>query len=279
VNSESLNDLLGRFHRKVAWISGLRLLATLMVIMLVAWSFWEPPFLEGTVTLAIIGGLLVIWVVLAIGSVHLTRTLQMARVLLSAGQQDNAEVWFRRVMISLSLTPQTQFIACQHLASIYFLRDAHEDVVTVCQELLRHRLGRLKHVWINTRLMLTDSLLVLNRVSEAYDAIRPIYEAPLTLADRMKLLPIQLRYELTANQAAASVQALPEKVRIAELLDSQQAALVHALLAEACRRRSMTAESNFLLRRARLYGDLEPLAQRYALLLPMVAPGVANPGS
>ena len=50
-------------------------------------------------------------------------------------------------------------------------------------------------------------------------------------------------------------------------------------LAEACRRRSMAAESRYLLKRARLYADLEPLAQRYALLSPLVALDAAGSGS
>jgi hypothetical protein len=117
--------------------------------------------------------------------------------------------------------------------------------------------------------MLAESLLSLDRVGEAYEAMRPVYDVPLTLADRMKLLPVQLWYELQAGQAIASVESLPEKVRIAELLDSQQAALVHAMLAGPCRQRAMPAESEFLLRRARLYADLEPIIQRYPVLAPI----------
>jgi hypothetical protein len=107
-------------------------------------------------------------------------------------------------------------------------------------------------------------------VDAAYDAMRPVYDTQLSLSDRMKLLPVQLRYELAADHSSASVNALAEKVRVAELLDSSQAALVHAMLAEACRRESMPDQQAFLLKRARLYHDLEPLAEQYALITPIV---------
>ena len=120
--------------------------------------------------------------------------------------------------------------------------------------------------------MLADSLLTLDREAEAYEAMRPMYDLPLSLADRMKMLPLQLRYESAGSPDGLAVESLAEKVRIAELLDSQQAALVHAMLAEACRRQSMSAQSDFLLRRARLYADLEPARRAISGSRPIASP-------
>ena len=69
------------------------------------------------------------WVILAIASIHLSRTLQMARVLLGTGQTDNARVWLGRVMTGLSLSPRIQLVACQHLASSFFLEEAYREMV------------------------------------------------------------------------------------------------------------------------------------------------------
>jgi len=279
VKEESLDGLLRRFHRRVGFVIVVRAMAMLLIVLLAVWSVWEPTFLDRRAVTMVFGGVFLLWICLAISSMHQSRTLQMARVLLGTGQSDNARVWLGRVMTGLSLSPRIQFVACQHLAFVFFARSAHKEVVAICYELLRHRLGRLRHVIVNTRLMLADSLLTLDRVAEAYEAIVPVYELSLSLADRMKLLPVQLRYELTAGQSALVVRSLPEKVRVAELLDSQQAALVHAMLAEGCRQQSMSAESAFLLRRARLYADLEPLTQRYGVLLPLVSTGEAAGGT
>ncbi len=269
MNPEPLDSLLHRFRRQIILIGALRVLGVLLFAFLIAWSAWQPTFMDKRTPALLVGGILLLWLILAVASINQSRTLQMARVLLGTGQTDNARVWLSRVMTGMSLSPRNQFIACHHLASLFAYKHSHHEVIAVCTELLRHRLVRLRHIVVNTRLMLAESLLSLDRVGEAYEAMRPVYDLPLTLADRMKLLPVQLWYELQAGQAISSVQSLPEKVRIAELLDSQQAALVHAMLAEACRQRAMPAESEFLLRRARLYADLEAIIQRYPVLAPI----------
>lgn len=220
---------------------------------------------------AIFIGTLVIWALTMINSARVARGLQTAGALLSIGQLDDAEVWLRRVLERFSLSARTKILACQQIASLLFRRDDHQNVVLVCTELLKQRLNRFQSVWVNTRLMMADSLLMLDRVPEAYEAIRPVYDVELSLADRMKLLPLQLRYELAANYTSAAVQGLPEKLRVAELLDSPRAALVHALLAEACRRSNMPDQQQFLAQRAWLYHDLDQLAERYPLIAPIAA--------
>jgi len=271
VNTDDLDNLLRRFHRRVNHIGVIRTLGVLAVVLLGVWSTWEPAQLDRRMAALLIGGVLLGWIVLALVTIHLARMLQMARILLGTGQTDNARVWLGRVMTGMSLSSRIQLVACQHLASSFSSKDAHHEVVLICRELLRHRLGRLKNVAVNARLMLADSLLMLDRLAEAYEAIRPVYDLPLSLADRMKLLPIQLRYELRAEQPALAAESLPEKVRIAELLESPQAALVHAMLAKACRRQAMHAQAEFLIRRARLYADLAPLAQRYKVIADIAA--------
>ncbi|MGQ9648881.1 MAG: hypothetical protein ACUVXJ_02095 [Phycisphaerae bacterium] len=266
-----LDNLLRRFHRRINQIAAIRVLAILAVASLAVWSTWEPTQLDRRVAALLVAVVLAGWIVLALVSFHLARMLQMARILLGTGQTDNARVWLGRVMTGWSLSSRIQLAACQHLASSFSAKDGHEEVVSICRELLRHRLGRLKSVAVNTRLMLVDSLLMLDRVGEAYEALKPLSDLPLSLADRMKMLPIQLRYELRAGQPALAVESLSEKVRIAELLESPQAALVHAMLAKACRRHGMHAQAEFLMRRARLYADLAPLAQRYKVIADIAA--------
>lgn len=214
---------------------------------------------------------LVGWVAIVVRTMRLARQLHAAGVLLSIGRLDDAEVWLRRMIARFSLSARSKLMACQQVAALLFRRECYRDVVLVCRELLRQRLTRFRQIWVTARLMLADSHLMLGEVSEAYEAIRPVYESELSLSERLKLLPIQLRYELAADHAVSAVQAMDEKVRFAELLESPQAALVHALLAEACRRQSMPSERAFLAERARLYHDLEELAERYPVIRPIAA--------
>jgi len=271
VNTPQLDALLRGFRRQLRMIRVARFVLLAGTAVAVIWASRLPHPDNKRMMFAIFIGTLVIWVLTMIKNAKDGRYVQTAGALLSVGQLDDAEVWLRRVLEQFSLSARAKLVACQQLASLLFRRDDHQNVVRVCAELLQQRSGRLHSIWINTRLMMADSLLMLDRVPEAYDAIRPVYDATLSLSDRMKLLPLQLRYELAADYPSAAVQALPEKLQIAELLDSPRAALVHALLAEACRRTHMTEQQAFLTERAWLYHDLDELAVRYPVIAPIAA--------
>ncbi|GMV97569.1 MAG: hypothetical protein HRF43_03870 [Phycisphaerae bacterium] len=277
--SPSTIELLVRgFRRSVAAARAVRILLTAAFCVLVIWALQLPePQARRALGLLVLGGL-VLWAGAIIRSVRLTRELQTGNMLMAMGRLDDAEACLGRVLRRFSLSPQVKFLVFQQLAALFFQRQRHDDVVIVCHELLRQPIRRLHGVWLNTRLLLADVLLLEDRVAEAYGAMRPVYDAPLTLTDRMKLLPIQLRYELASNHAESAVGGLAEKVRIAELLESPAAGLVHALLAEACRRLSRPAQQAFLAERARLYCDLAPIARRYPVIAPIAAEAPADPG-
>lgn len=271
MTSSQLAELLHTFQRQVRRIRVFRLFLLVGTALAVLYASSLPQPDNKRLIFAIFIATLVIWALTMMNSARVARYLQTASALLSIGQLDDAEVWLRRALQRFSLSARTKILACQQIASLLFRRDDHQSVVLVCGELLKQRLTGFQSVWVNTRLMMADSLLMLDRVPEAYEAIRPVYDAELSLSDRMKLLPLQLRYELAADYPSAAVQGLPEKLQVAELLDSPRAALVHALLAEACRRSNMSEQQAFLTERAWLYHDLDQLAQRYPIIAPVAA--------
>jgi hypothetical protein len=270
VNQAALDALLRRFRRQLTAAHVLRvgLLAALGVSLI--WAARSPAPGGGRMVFLVALAGAAIWIALLIKSMGLARRIQTGSTLLSLGQLDDAEVWLRQAMMCFSFSARSKIVACQQLASLFFRRDSYAEAIVLCRELLRHRLRGLRNVWINARLLLADSLLMLDEVAGAYEALGPVCNVSLSLAERMKLLPIRLRYELAADHAASCVQSLKEKVRIAELLDAPRAALVHALLAEACRRQAMPAQQAFLCERARLYHDLNELVERYPLIAPVV---------
>ncbi len=268
MSATPLHNLLRTFRWHVAAIRLIRVAALLSFMAVMLWASGLDGSTGHRAAFLFAAAGVVLWILLMLDTIRRAREVQAGSILVATGQLDRAEQWLRDSLQRFSLSLQAKIMACQQLASLYFRKEAHQDVVAICRVLLRQRLGSVRNALINTRLMLSDSLLMLDRVSEAYEAMRPVYDTPLSLADRMKLLPIQLRYELAADHAASAVQGLPEKVQIAELLDSPRAALVHALLAEACRRQSMPRQHEFLARRARLYHDIEPIIARYAVIAP-----------
>jgi hypothetical protein len=270
VKAASLDTLLRTFRRHLAAIRIVRATFLLLLVGGMMWAMSLPQPAGRRAMFAVVLGGLIAWIALLLNTMRHAREVQTSGILISTGQLDRGEQWLRRMITRFSFSVHAKILACQQLAALCFQRHQYDDVVQICRELLRHRLGRQGSLWMNTRLMLADTLLLLDRVGEAYESLRPIYNVPLPLSARMKLLPIQLRYELAADHAGSAVQDLSEKVQIAELLDSQFAALVHALLAEACRRQNMPAQSDFLKRRARLYHDLDSVVGRYAMIAPVV---------
>ncbi|HSW45011.1 MAG TPA: hypothetical protein VLM89_05525 [Phycisphaerae bacterium] len=270
--AENLTKLLRTFRRQMV---ALRFLRWMAVVLLAAAMVALPKAgIMPAWSILLIGlGLLVPAGLLIVHSFRLAREIQAGGVLLSIGKLDDAAAWLKRGLSRFALSGRAKIMAAQLLASLLQRRGEHEDAVTVCREVLRQPLRRLQYVWVNTRLMLADSLLILGHLQEACETLRPIHGVPIPLEARLRLLPIQLRYELTAGDAGSAASELPEKVRLAELMDSSSAALTHALLAEACRRLDRSAERDFLAARANLYHDLGPLASQQPLIEPIAAAG------
>ncbi len=264
--NEKLQLLLRTFRRQLTAAQAIRALAIAAVFAAILWSGSLPePQGRRMLFLLLMAGA-VFWFLSLLKTVRMARQLQAGSVLIASGQLDRAETWLTQTISRFSLSAQPKLMAGQQLASVYFRRGQYQDAVAICRELLRQRLAGVRGLLVSTRLLLADALLMLDRVGEAYEAMLPVYGDSLSLSERMRLLPIQLRYELSAGHAAHAVQNLPERVQIAELLDPQGAALAHALLAEACRRQQMLPHSAFLAARARLYADLTPIAERYPVI-------------
>lgn len=264
------------FRRNIRLAQALRIMVLLAMGGLLFRSLVLPGDGGRTMFLLVALGGLMLWMAFLLRSVRLLREIQAGNLLIAIGRLDDAEARISRMLKRFSLSARGQFMLLQQLAGLLFHRDRYQDVVLICRELLRNGIGRIQGLGLNTRLLLADCLLLLGDVNEAYKAIRPVYDLPLTLSERMKLLPIQLRYELAAGHTAAAAQELVEKVQVAELLDSPHAALVHALLAEACRRESRTSQQAYLAERARLYHDLQPLAEKYPVIRPLLGSGTTD---
>lgn len=278
MNGQAVQQFLSDFRRQLILVKLTRAATFAFFTGSIFWLLYSPSRPDEQIAWLLGGALILLYLLLFFSSARSNRAVQTGNLLLAAGRLDDAQVWLQRAISGFSLSAKLNLAAGQSLAAVYFQRESHQEVVSICRELLRHRLlRRIQNVWIATRLMLTDSLLCLDRLEEAYEVMRPLYDVDLNLSDRLKLLPLQVRYELALDQTSSSLDNLPEKVKLAELLDSKRAALVHALLAEACRRENKDHPHQLLARRAQLYHDLPPLAEKYPAITPTAATwGVIN---
>lgn len=257
-----VDTLLRCFRRRMAYSTATRWLIVLSILL--AFAVPAPSEATGPSVFATLWLVMVLlgWLLLVVVSIRAAQTAQLASTLLSAGRLDEAEQALARVLTSYSIFRSTLLAASQQLGALLHARKQHSQAVKVFQTILWSvggRVGRQRSLEATVRLLWADCELAIGNLQGAYAAFQPVYGLPLTLPERLMLLPIELRYDLAAGYTKHAVTNLSEKVRHAELFESPQAAWVHAMLAEACRREGMANRAEFLHRRAMLYHDLNDL--------------------
>ena len=269
-------DVPARFRRQMRTADLLRgCLALALGGGLIAYCF-AAPGTRGYVAAA----LLVVsgtWIVLLLRTIGQLRRARTSSALLKEGRIEEAHQELLGALDSLSPLRSIKILACHYLAVAAHLGRRYGETAAICRELLAHPLGAMANLGTATRLILVDSLLMLDEFDAAAPVIQQIGASPLSLTDRLTFLPIELRYQLATDQAAQAVESLPSKARLAELLDSSAAALTHALLAEACMRMKLTPQHEYLLRRAALLADLQPIVTRYRPILQNLNVEAAGP--
>lgn len=257
--------IVSRFRRDVILAQCVRWVFFGAFVVCVIWLMRAPADLQkwGMVGVAV---LVLSWVLLAGRSIRHARSAGAGTALLAAGRLEEAQRKLLEDLGGFTLFPAMKMAAGHHLAVIAHTQKRFADAANICRAILAvgsKALGPLKNA---SRLLLADSLLMLDDTFGAYDAFRPVYDEQLELHDRLLLLPIELRYELASGHTSWSVKDISSRMTLAELMDSDRAALVHVLLGEACRRQDMHPQSEYLLKRAALYADLTALADKYPVL-------------
>lgn len=262
MTTSDLSMLLRGLRRRMWWSSVLRwLVAFSIVLAFTAIGPFGTPEASRNASvwlLLVLGG----WLACVAVSVRTAKAGQWASVLFAAGRFEEAEAELVRAIRGFTIFRHTLLAMGQQLGSILHARGAHREARDVFRTVVRAmgRRARAANGFAATlRLLWADCELALGDLRGTYEALHPVYGMPLTLTERLMLLPIELRYGLASGHSDHVVGDLATKLRYAELLESPQAALVHALLAEACRREGMQAEADFLQRRAALYHDLDAL--------------------
>ncbi len=260
-----------RFNRQMRlsllmrWCLGVSLLVVLVV-------FYRGDRSTQAWTMAILGLMAALWIAMSWRTIKQVRSARTSSTLMAQGRLDEARQQLLQVLEGPSPLRSSKILACHYLAVTAHLANAHREAASISRALLRHRLGSMKGIATATRMVLADALLMLNDTAAAGPVMHDIQQSQLTLTDRMTLLPIELRYQLASDQLEQAVDDLPDKVKVADLLDSSSAALTHLLLAEACRRMDMPQQGQYLLHRARLLADLQPIVEKYHDLLHQVEP-------
>ncbi len=213
-------------------------------------------------------GASILWMLLTVLSIRALRRANHASVYIASGRLDLAEEQLKNAIQSFSLYGSGQLVACHNLAVIEHGQKNYRVAAELCNGVLSLRRSHIRNLAKTCRMLLADCRLYLGDTLAALRAIEPLRldDPAMSLADKLILLPIELRCQVAKGDFQAATQDLSWKVRRAELLDSPRAALVHALLAKASAALGKASEAQFLEQRARLYFDLDELAKHFDLL-------------
>ncbi len=201
--------------------------------------------------------------------------------LIAAGQYDEAEEQIERVLGTFWSLRSAKLLGLHHLAILRHAQRRWQESAMLSGALLRLARPGLFSGWIfgratarqpswlppgiarTTQLMLADSLIEMNDMAGAHQALSGLFAQRLSLNEAMNLLVIQLEYEARIGAWGSMLTNVGHKVQLAELLPSMAAARSQALLALAAMRSGRADLADWLRLRVGLLVDVgELVAQR-----------------
>lgn len=219
--------------------------------------------LDGSIVLLVVG---VLWLVLSFRSVRGSRIAAGSPSLIASGQFDAAEQHIVEALHSFSLFRSVKLLSLHHLALLRHAQRRWDETIALCRALLRQRLGATSDLGTSANLILADSLLETGDVHGAYECIMRMYDRRLALGQALNLLSVQLDYLARIGAWEQMLEQVQTRAQLAELMPTESAAMVQALLALAAKRTARDNWSDWLRRRAELLVDPTLLIERRSAL-------------
>lgn len=209
------------------------------------------------VALLAIGSL---WFWLSLNSARSSRTAAESPSLIASGQFEEAERNIEQAVRTFSLFRAVKLQALHHLALLRHAQRRWQESAALAKALLRQRLGAMQPLSKPTLLVLADSLLEMNDLRGAYEAITALYRERLSLGEVLNLLAIQVDYSARIGAWPTMIEKVMDKVQLAELMPPAVAARTQALIALAAKRSGRQDLADWLRARAELLTDVQRLA-------------------
>src|SRR5687768_3378510 len=220
----------------------------------------------GATHLLVLAMLGVAWIVLSYRSAIGSRLAVDSQSLIAAGRYDAAEEQIEQVLGTFSLFRTSKLMGIHQLAVLRHAQKRWADAAVLCRALLGRRLGPIRGVNKQCRLMLADAMLEMGDANGAHDALAGLYQQRLTLGEAVNLLAIQSDFHARAGNWAELAAGIDSKVQLAELMPSHLSARTQALLALASKKTGRDDWASWLTRRAELLADVQDLCSRRPIL-------------
>jgi hypothetical protein len=206
------------------------------------------------------------WIVLSYRSAMGSRLAVDSQSLIAAGRYEAAEEQIEQVLGTFSLFRTSKLLGLHQLAVLRHAQKRWADAAVLCRALLGRRLGPIKGVNKQCRLMLADAMLELGDAKGAHEALAGLYQERLTLGEAITLVAVQSDFHAGAGNWGELAAGIETKVQLAELMPSHLAARTQALLALAAKKTGRDDWASWLTRRAELLADVQELCTRRPIL-------------
>jgi hypothetical protein len=223
-------------------------------------------FSNGVVDVLLLTGVLAVWLTLGYQSLRGQRLAAGSTSLIAAGQFEQAETQIEQALRTFSLFRTSKLLGLHHLAVLRHAQRRWDEAAELCRALLRTRLGNLRGLSRQSRLILADSLLEMGDLRGAHQAIAALYAERLTLAEALNLLGVQLDYGWRVHAWEAMLEGAATKVQLAELMNTANGARAQALMALAAKRLGREPWRQWLQKRVELLCDVRELVARRPVL-------------
>ncbi len=201
----------------------------------------------------------VLWVMLSVRSVQGSRLSAGSPILIATGQFEAAEAQIEGALRAFSLSKKVKLLSLHHLAVLRHAQKRWQESAMLCRALLRRPRGAAAGLISASRLILADSLLELNDLTGAHEALCQLHSNRMSLAESLQLMLVQLDYESRIGAWGNMFAGITGKVEMAELMAGDAAARAQALLALAALKLGHAEWSTWLRRRVELLTDVKGL--------------------
>jgi hypothetical protein len=207
-----------------------------------------------------------IWFWLSLTSARSSRSSAASPSLIAAGQFDEAERNIEQTVRTFSLFRAVKLQSLHHLALLRHAQRRWPESAALCRALLGQRLGTLQPLAKPASLLLADSTLEMNDLRGAHEAIARLYQQPLSLAETLTLLSIEVDYLARIGAWDRMMENVMHKVQLAELMPAGASARTQGLLALAAKKLGRNDFADWLRARAVLLADADKIIAERPML-------------
>jgi hypothetical protein len=269
LNVIPVDAAISRFRRDLTIAAILRLAFLTAVVACILVGPLSGINGSSTIALVGVGGL---WFFLSYRSFQGSRLAADSPGLIAAGEFDAAEHQIDSALRTFSLSKTMKVLSLHHLALLRHAQRRWRESALLCQAILSQKTRGLAGLSRNTRLLMADSMLQLNDLRGAYDAMSGLYRHRLSLGEALSLQLLQLDYGSRLGAWDQMLAAVATKIQLSELMPTENAARSQALLALAAYKKGRIDLAKWLRRRVELLADWNQLAEERPVLKELTGP-------